>query len=388
MTGAESSFPETTAVHAGVYQDRQYHSVTTPIYPSTTFYFDVLGESPPFDYSRSGNPTRQALQENLNALEGGAGAFAVCSGVTAIHTVLMLLKAGDHVICGRELYGGTHRLLTHMLPAWGMTVSFIDSLQPETIEAALRPQTRLIWIETPTNPLLNLVDIEAVAAVAHRSDILVAVDNTFLTPIFQRPLDFGADLVVYSTTKYLNGHSDVVGGAIVVRTADLRQRVDFLINAIGVGSAPFEAWLVLRGIKTLPQRMRAHEQNGARLAAYLEQQPAVRRVFYPGLPHHPGHAIAKKQQSGFGGMLSFEVDLQCLDMRRFFQSLRYFHLSVSLGGIESLIEQPWSMSHLAMPENERHIAGITEALFRISAGIEAPEDLTTDLERAFKAAAR
>ena len=387
MTDIKKAQPETMAVHSGVYVDAQYHSVTTPIYPSSTFAFKGLGEPPPFDYSRSGNPTRQALQENLCALEGAAGAFAVCSGMAAIHTVMMLLGPGDHVICARELYGGSHRLFTQILAKRGITFSFLERLDAASIEAAFQPQTRLIWIETPTNPLLNIVDIAAVVEIAQKHKVLTALDNTFLTPLLQRPLDLGADLVVYSTTKYLNGHSDVVGGAIAARTKALAEQLYFLVNALGLGSAPFDAWLVLRGIKTLPQRMKAHERNGAALATFLTSHPLVKRVYYPGLPEHPGHDVACRQQKGFGGMLSFEADTTKVDLKRFFGALEYFKLSVSLGGVESLIEQPWSMSHLAMPEAERRAAGITEAVVRVSAGIEASEDLVGDLKNALEYAA-
>ena len=386
MADFKKTKPETIAVHAGVYVDAQYRSVTTPIYPSSTFAFEGLGQPPPVDYSRSGNRTRQALQENLNDLEGGAGAFALCSGMTAIHTVMMLLKPGDHVICSRELYGGSYRLFTQVFAERGIEYSFLEEMDAAAVEAAVRPHTRLVWIETPTNPLLNIVDIAAVVEVSKRHGLLTALDNTFLTPLLQRPLEMGVDLVVYSTTKYLNGHSDVVGGAIVARSKGLAEKLSFLINALGLGSTPFDAWLVLRGMKTLPQRMKAHERNGAALALFLKSHALVKRVFYPGLPEHPGHCVARRQQKGFGGMLSFEVDAARVDLLCFFKALTYFKLSVSLGGVESLIEQPWSMSHLAMPEAARRAAGITEAIVRVSAGIEAAEDLISDLESALEKA--
>ena len=386
MTLSKDASDATAAVHAGVYVDEQYHSVTTPIYTTSTFYFNGSGDPPPYDYTRCGNPTRQALQENINALEGGDQAFAVCSGVTAIHTVLLLLKSGDHVICGREIYGGSHRLFERVFSGLGIQFSFVDMFNVEDVAAAVRPETRMIWIETPTNPLLNIVDIQAVVALAQERGILTALDNTFMTPILQRPIEFGVDLVVYSTTKYLNGHSDVMGGAIVTRTADLSRRLDFLIGAIGVGSAPFDAWLVLRGIKTLPHRMKVHEQNAMAIVEFLKEHPMVKRVLYPGLSEHPCHELAKRQQKGFGGMLSCELDLEKLDLQRFFKALKYFKLSVSLGGVESLIQHPWSMSHAAMPKEARLAAGISKAIVRVSAGIEEVKDLIDDLKQALDTA--
>ncbi len=371
--------PETRAVHEGVYLDSQWNSVTTPIYPSSTFYFDGLDTPPKYDYTRSGNPTRQALIDNLVAMEGGAGGIATSSGMSAIATVLMLLSAGDHVIAGHEIYGGSHRLFSQLLPRLGLEFSFVDLCDAEALRGAFRPETKLVWLETPTNPLLNIVDIAAVVEAARAHEALTAIDNTFLTPLLQRPLPFGVDVSVHATTKYLNGHSDVVGGAAIARTPELAERLGWLANCLGTSCSPFDAWLVLRGVKTLPARLQSHERNARALAGFLQGRPEVTRVLYPALPEHPGHELAARQQEGFGGMLSFEVDPGKVDLDRFFRALKLFHLSVSLGGVESLIEQPWSMSHLAMPAQAKHAAGITEGLVRVSAGIEHPDDLCTDL---------
>jgi len=384
----ENARPETLAVHKGVYQDEQWCSVTTPLYASSTFAFPELGTPPPFDYTRSGNPTRQALNENLAALEGGTDAHATSSGMSAILTVLHLLEAGDHIVTGKEIYGGAYRLLSQVAPKMGLQVSFIDLLNLDAVAGAITDKTRLIWLETPTNPLLNIVDLEGIAGLAAQHGLLTAIDNTFLTPLRQRPFDFGIDISVHSTTKYLNGHSDMVGGVVVCREKELGERVGWLVNALGTGQSPHDAWLTLRGVKTLPVRLAAHESNARALAFFLKEQAMVKRVLYPGLPEHPGHELATRQQFGFGGMLSFELDAEKVDMQAFFKALHYFSLCVSLGGVESLIEQPWSMSHLAMPEEARLAAGITKGLVRISAGIEHPTDLTEDLAQALQVAAK
>lgn len=370
---------ETTAVHTGVAQDGQFGSVTTPIYPSSTFRFPSLHEKPRFDYTRCGNPTRAALEESLAHLEGGAGAWCTATGMAAITCVMHLLRQGDHVVAGHDIYGGTYRLFHTVLTRFGLTFSFVDQRDLGAVARALRPETRMVWIETPSNPLLNVVDIAALAEIGHRAGALVVADNTFLSPALQRPIALGADLVVHSTTKYLNGHSDVVGGAVVAATPELVERVYFLVNALGLGNSPFDAWLVLRGIKTLPQRMAAHERGTAALARALRAHPLVDRVYWPGFEDHPGHALARRQQSGFGGMVSFDVDPARVDLDRLFAGLRLFTLAESLGGVESLIEVPWCMSHASMPEDARRAAGITEGTIRVSVGIEHPDDLVADL---------
>jgi O-succinylhomoserine (thiol)-lyase len=380
--------PRTRAVHTGVYQDSQWNSVTTPIYPSSTFSFDALGEPPAYDYTRSGNPTRQGLIDNLVALEGGAGGIATSTGMSAIAATLMLLESGDHVVAGNEIYGGSYRLFSQLLPRFGLGFSFVDLREAEAVRAAITPRTRLIWLETPTNPLLNIIDIAAVVAIAREAGALTAIDNTFLTPLLQRPLELGVDVSVHATTKYINGHSDVVSGAAIARTPEIAERLGWLSNCLGIGCSPFDAWLVLRGVKTLPARLREHEANAGALAQFLQHHALVTKVLYPGLPEHPGHELARRQQSGFGGMLSFEVDAGAIDLKRFFAALKLFHLCVSLGGVESLIEQPWSMSHAAMPARAKEAAGITEGLIRVSAGIEDAADLIADLEHALTAAAK
>lgn len=374
----------TRAVHTGVYKDAQYRSVTTPIYTTSTFAFDGVSGLPPFDYTRSGNPTRQALNENLAGLEGGTHAEAVCSGMAAITLVLMQFSAGDHVVCGHEIYGGSHRLFSQVLPRFGLTFTHVDMTDLAAVEAAITKETRLIWIETPTNPLLNIVDLEGVSAIAKKYGLRSALDNTFLTPLQQSAFAYGIDYSVHSTTKYLNGHSDMIGGAVIVKDAELGKGLYFLVNALGIGASPFDSWLCLRGIKTLEPRLACHQRNALAIAEALQASPLVKRVFYPGLASHPQHALAKRQQSGFGGMLSFELDLYAVDIDVFLKALNLYSMGVSLGGVESLIEQPWSMSHLAIPREGKLAAGITAGILRISAGIEAAEDLVTDVLHALE----
>jgi cystathionine beta-lyase/cystathionine gamma-synthase len=370
----------TQAVHHGVDKDLSYNSVTTPIYPTSTFYYDRLGVNKGYDYTRSGNPTRSALEENLAALEGAAACWCTSSGMSATATVLHLLKPGEEVIAGMDVYGGTFRAMTRVFSKYGIRFSFVDLTDAENLRRAWTPQTRMVWIETPSNPLLRLLDIAALSAIARERGGLSVVDNTFMSPYFQRPLALGADIVYHSTTKYLNGHSDVIGGAILTATRELGDEVYFLVNALGQGQAPMDSWLVLRGVKTLPLRMVAHDANGMALAKFLASHPRVKQVFYPGLPSHPGHALAKQQMTGFGGMLSFELDVDKVSLDDFFARLKLYYLCVSLGGVESLISAPWYMSHASMPPEAKRAAGIGEGLVRISAGIEAPEDLIADLQ--------
>lgn len=375
----------THAVHTGVYQDKSYNSVTTPIYPSSTFYFDSIGKNKGYDYTRSGNPTRSALEENIAALEGGVGASATATGMAAITATLFFLKSGDHVITGDDIYGGTYRLFDKVLgPQMGIEFSFINLRDLTAVKAAVKPNTRMFWIETPSNPLLNIVDLRAVINVAKTAGARVAVDNTFLSPYFQKPLEFGADWVVHSTTKYLNGHSDVVGGAVVYATSELQERGRYLVNALGVSQSPFDAWLVLRGIKTLAYRMEAHQANALALARYLEKHPSVRKVYYPGLESHPQRELIAKQMQGFGGMLSFELNTDKVSAEALFFRLKLFSLAESLGGVESLIELPWLMSHSSMGEAGLKASGISPETIRVSVGIESADDLIADLEQALK----
>jgi len=379
--------PETRAVHTGVYKDTAFNSVTTPIYLSSTFAFERLGVNKGFDYTRSGNPTRAALEENLAALEGGVQAWATCTGMAALATVAFLFRPGDHLVTGHDIYAGTIRLLDQVVRGIGIETSFVHMNDPDEVRRAVRPATKALLIETPSNPLLGLVDIAAMTALAREHDLFTIADNTFMSPYGQSPFAFGVDIIVHSTTKYLNGHSDVVGGAIVVRDDRFRERVGFLVNALGTACAPFDAWLVLRGIKTLAYRMEAHQRNALAVAQWLARHPGAKRVYYPGLPSHPGHALAKRQMRGFGGMVSFDLDLDRVPLDAFLSRLEVFTLAESLGGVESLVEHPWTMSHASIPEMTRRAAGISPATLRLSIGIEHPDDLIADLARGFEDAA-
>jgi len=374
---------ETLCVHTGVAKDATYNSVTTPIYPSSTFAFEGPGRTKGYDYSRTANPTRTALEECLTALEGGSQASATATGMAAETTVMHLFEAGAHIIAGHDIYGGTYRLFNNVLPDRGLTFSFVNMGQPQNVEEAITPQTKAVWIETPSNPLLNLVDIAAIANLAHRHGLLVIADNTFMSPYFQRPIELGADIVVHSTTKYLNGHSDVVGGAIISATVDMGQRITALTNALGTCCSPFDAWLVLRGIKTLPIRMCQHEKNAQALAAFLAGRSEIERIYYPGLVSHPQHELARRQMSGFGGMLSADIRGGSQAAFRLIERLQLFAFAESLGGVESLIEHPETMSHASMSPRARAEAGIGPGVVRISTGIERTEDLVADMEQAF-----
>ena len=379
---------ETKAIHDGQQPEALTGAVAVPVYQTSTYQQDGIGRPRAFEYSRTGNPTRQALEEALASLEGGAHGLAFASGVAATTAVLQLLGPGDHVVAGDDLYGGTYRLLEKVYRPWGVQVDYADSASPAAFAAALRPNTRLIWVETPTNPLLKLVDVAAVAKVAQRAGALLAVDNTFASPYFQRPLELGADLVVHSTTKYLGGHSDVVGGAVVSRRDDLHEKLQFYQNAAGAIPGPWDSWLVLRGLKTLAVRMREHERNARHLAKILEDHPAVERVFYPGLASHPQHELARRQMSGFGGMLSLELKGGFAAVERFVARLKVFTLGESLGGVESLACYPPRMTHASLPAGERQRRGIRDNLVRLSVGIEHVKDLEADLLGALARPAR
>lgn len=373
---------QTRTVHIGVDKDSAYNSVITPIYQTSTFRFEDIGKTRGYDYSRTANPTRKALEESLASLEGGIHASAVATGMAAITTVLHLFRAGDHILCTHDCYGGTERLLRTYASQFGLEVSYVDLSRPQDVEPAFRANTRAVWIETPSNPLLNILDIGALSQQAHRHGALSIVDNTFLSPINQRPFELGADVIVHSTTKYLNGHSDVVGGAVVVNSGELAARIQFLCNALGQGASPFDSWLVLRGIKTLAPRMKEHERNAAAVAEYLETHRNVTRVYYAGLKSHPQHDLAKRQQYGFGGMVSFDVRGGRPEAEHVLRSTRIFALAESLGGVESLIEHPATMSHASMHPELRERAGIHDRVIRLSVGIEDTQDLLEDLDRA------
>jgi O-succinylhomoserine (thiol)-lyase len=375
---------ETRCVHVGVDKDAAYNSCITPIYPSSTFRWDDLATHRGYEYTRSGNPTRQALEENLASLEGGAGCKATSTGMSAITAALHLFRPGDHVIAGHDIYGGTYRLFQSVYAEWGFKFSFVDMTDPENVRRALTPSTKAIWIETPSNPLLNLVDIAAVVGIARQAGAVTIADNTFMSPWLQRPLELGVDIVVHSTTKYLNGHSDVVGGCVISRQAAHAERIGYIVNALGVACSPFDAWLVLRGVKTLGPRMQAHERGANAVATFLSTHPAVERVYYPGLPDHPQHELARRQQAGFGGMVSFDVRGGRPAAERFFSRTRLFALAESLGGVESLAAFPVTMSHASVSEEARRAAGISEKTVRLSIGIEHPDDLVADLRQALE----
>lgn len=375
---------ETRCVHTGVYKDGAYNSVTTPIYPSSTFSWDDLQTNRGFDYTRSGNPTRTALEENIAALEGGIDCRCTCTGMSAIVTALQLFQPGDHIIAGHDIYGGTYRLFADYSGTKGLKFSFVNMGNPESIREALRPETKGVWIETPSNPLLNIVDIAAVTAIAKEAGCTTIADNTFLSPYLQRPFEFGVDVVVHSMTKYLNGHSDVVAGCVVTRHDEHRQRISQVVNAYGLACSPFDAWLVLRGIKTLGPRMEAHQRAAMAVARCLDGHPAVERVYYPGLETHPQHALAKQQQRGFGAMLSFDIRGGRPAVETFLKRIKLFALAESLGGVESLIEYPETMSHASMTLAARREAGISESTIRVSMGIEHPDDLVADMRQALE----
>ena len=373
---------QTRCVHVGVDKDPAYLSATTPIYPTSTFRWDDLENNRGFDYTRSGNPTRSALEENIASLEGGIDCRATSTGMSAITATTYLFEKGDHIIAGKDIYGGTYRLFADILAHQHLEFSFVDMLDLDALRAAVRPETKGIWIETPSNPLLHVTDMAAVCQVAGEAGAITIADNTFCSPYLQRPFEHGVDVVMHSTTKYLNGHSDVVGGCVVTRHEQHAERIGYITNALGLACSPFDAWLVLRGIKTLGPRMEAHQRAAQAVAEMLEAHAGVTRVFYPGLSGDPGHEVASRQQDGFGAMLSFEVDGGRDVVDRVLARTRLFQLAESLGGVESLISYPETMSHASMDEPARRAAGITGGLLRVSCGIEHPDDLCADLAEA------
>lgn len=379
---------ETDLIHKGGFCDKQYNSVSTPIYQTATFHSEGIESEPEYRYSRYSNPTRKALEDNLSALEGGYCSFVTASGNAAIHLVLALLKAGDHVICGTEVHGGTYLLIKEYLGKFGVESTFLDMGDAAEVKDAVRPNTKMIWVETPTNPLLRPVDIAAMVDVASYAEAWCVVDNTLMTPFWQRPMDFGADMVIYSSTKYLNGHSDVVSGAVVVKTEALAKQLQYWVSLLGVAGAPMDAWLVLRGMKTLPQRLRVHEHNAGVIAQFLEGHPLVKQVYYPGLDNFPGQDLVKRQQKSFGGIVCFEMNSEAADLNVFIGSLEYIRFSHSSGGVVSNISHLWSTSHNCLNEEVRRLGGVTPELLRLSPGLEHCDDLIKDLQRAFKLAAK
>ncbi|AOE50053.1 cystathionine gamma-synthase [Kangiella sediminilitoris] len=372
----------TQAVRAGIETDEQYGAVTPPLYLSSNYTFENLGSPRKYDYSRSGNPTRDVLADCLADLENGAGAVVTSSGMSAVHLVTQLLQPSDLVLVPHDCYGGTYRLFTSLANKGGCRVKFVDQGDSETFAAALTEKPRMLWMETPSNPLLRIVDIVQLCEQAG-DDVIKVVDNTFLSPIQQKPLDLGADLVIHSTTKYINGHSDVVGGAVIAKAEGLYEQIAWWANCIGITASPFDSFITTRGIRTLGIRIKKHEENAQSIAEYLDKNCLVENVYYPGLEYHPGHLIARKQQTGFGAMLSFTTKFDQETLAIFIKSLKLFSLAESLGGVESLICHPATMTHAAMDKSAQLEAGITPQLLRVSVGIEELEDLLSDLKQAF-----
>ncbi len=377
---------ETMAIHAGQRPDPTTGAVMTPVYLTSTYAQSGPGEHKGFEYSRTRNPTRDALQGCLAALEGGKHALAFASGLAATDAVLHLLSAGDHVVLSDDLYGGTFRLADKVFKRLGIEQSYVDVTDPRAVEAAFRPSTRLVWLETPTNPMLKICDLAALAEISRRHGAISVCDNTFATPFFQRPLELGIDLVAHSMTKYLNGHSDVVAGALVMRRDDLQERLAFLQNAVGAVPGPLDCFLVLRGLKTLHVRMERHEENARLVVQALQRHPRVERVTWPGMPEHPQHALARKQMKGFGGMLTFVIKGGLPAARAFLKAVRIFACAESLGGVESLIEHPAIMTHASVPPETRRRLGIDDGFIRLSVGIENGQDLVDDLMQALEKA--
>ena len=376
---------ETAVIHAGQAPDPAFGAVMTPIYQVSNFAFPSLEEHPEYCYSRSGNPTRQVLENCLAELEGGLRGFAFGTGMAAIATVLAQLESGDHLLVHDDLYGGTYRIISSLTAKQGVSVEFINMRDLDALKAALRPNTRMAWTETPTNPIMNILDLEAIADIVRGAGAISVCDNTFLSPYFQNPIAMGIDLVVHSTTKYINGHSDVVGGAVVVNTPELAERMGFLQNAMGTCQAPFDCFLVLRGLKTLAVRMEAHHRNALAIAQWLESHPKILAVNHPGLERHPQYALAQRQMRGCGGTFSFRVRGGKEAATKLLGAVRLFTLAESLGGVESLIGYPVTMSHGSMPKQAQEIAGITDDLVRLSVGIEHVDDLIADLTQALDA---
>jgi cystathionine gamma-lyase/cystathionine beta-lyase/cystathionine gamma-lyase/homocysteine desulfhydrase len=374
---------KTDAIHAGQEPDPTTGAVTIPIYQTSTYVQEGLGKHKGFEYARTQNPTRMALEKNMAVLERGVAGYAFASGMAATTSIThLLLKQGDHAICSDNVYGGTFRLFDKIVRHYGVDFTYVNTSNVVDVEKAIRPNTRMVFIETPTNPIMSITDIRAVSDIAHKTGCRVVVDNTFMSPYFQRPLDLGADIVVHSTTKYLNGHSDSIGGVVVLKHKDDAERLQFIQNAAGAILSPFDSWLVLRGIKTLPIRMDAHNANGMAVSQYLAGKKQVQKLYYPGLPNHPGHELAKRQMSGFGGMIAF--DLGSLERaKRFLERVKLCSLGESLGGVETLISHPATMTHASVPVEERTRLGITDGLVRISVGIEDVDDLIADLHNAF-----
>ncbi|MET0401829.1 MAG: cystathionine gamma-synthase [Cystobacter sp.] len=377
---------DTLAIHAGQEPDPTTGAIMTPVYMTSTYVQDGPGEHKGYEYSRTQNPTRKALQECLAALEGARHGFAFASGLAGTAMMMHLLSAGDHVVVSDDVYGGTFRIFDKVFKRHGLEFSFVDLSRPESFEAAITPKTKMVWVESPTNPMLKLIDLGRIAETARKHNILSVCDNTFMTPYFQRPLELGFDVVAHSTTKYLNGHSDVVGGFVCTSDDALAERMGFLQNAVGGVPGPMDCFLVLRGVKTLGVRMERHAQNAQKVAEFLAAHPKVAKVTYPGLASHPQHALARKQMKGFGGMLTFDIQGGLEPARRFLKKVKVFACAESLGGVESLIEHPAIMTHASIPKETREVLGISDGLIRLSVGIEDAQDLIDDLKQALEVA--
>lgn len=373
----------TTAIHTGSEPDEATGSVTVPIYQTSTYAQDALGKNKGYEYARTQNPTRSALERNLAALEGARFGFAFASGMAAIDATLRLVKQGEHVVVSDNTYGGTARLFNRILTHYGIAFDYVDTSDPLNVEAAIKPNTKMVFVETPTNPVMIVTDLEEVSEIAHRAGVRVVCDNTFMSPYLQRPLEFGVDIVVHSTTKYLNGHSDGVGGAVVLNDEEDANWIGFVQNSAGAILSPFDSWLVMRGTKTLALRMEQHDKSGRAVAAFLEEHPKVRKVYYPGSASHPQHALARRQQHGFGGMVAFDVG-SLAAARTVLESVKLCTLAESLGGVESLISHPATMTHASVDEEKRQRLGITDGLVRISVGIEDTDDIIADLDQALE----
>lgn len=374
---------QTISVRSGIESDQQFGAVTPPLYLSSNYTFADLEQPRKYDYSRSGNPTRDTLADTLAQLENGYGAVITSSGMSAVYLVTHLLDKGDLIIAPHDCYGGTYRLLNSLAQKGLFEVLFVDQGCAESLQQALNKKPKLVWIETPSNPLLRVVDIQQICQLAG-SNVIKVVDNTFLSPVLQQPLNLGADVVIHSTTKYINGHSDVVGGAVIAKEQELSEKLAWWANCIGITGSPFDSFITSRGLRTLSVRLRQHQENTQKVIQYLQQQPLVEHIYYPGLESHPTHTVAAKQQQGFGAMLSFELNLDHANLRTFVNSLELFSLAESLGGVESLICHPASMTHAAMDQEARVNAGIKNNLLRVSVGIEEADDLIKDLESAFQ----
>jgi cystathionine beta-lyase/cystathionine gamma-synthase len=374
----------TDCIHAGQEPEPHTGAVTIPIYQTSTYVQPELGRNKGYEYARTRNPTRSALEACLAALEGGKHGHCFASGMSAEDTVFRMLQSGDHVVAGENMYGGTYRLFSRVLEKFGLQFTYVDTSKIDAVRGAIRPETKIVYLETPTNPMMTITDIAACAEVAHKAGPLVVVDNTFCSPYLQRPIELGADIVVHSTTKFLNGHSDSVGGVVVSNSDEIAEKIGFLQNAVGAILSPFDSWLVLRGVKTLAVRMKRHEENGQAMANYLAYHAKVKKVYYPGLPDHPQHKLARKQMNGFGSMIAFELGSK-EKAKAFLDRVRLCSLAESLGGVETLISHPETMTHASVPVETRKRLGITSGLVRISVGIEDIEDLIADVENAFEA---